>query len=204
MSPSSSPTIWYLTISPDTSSSSSTVAPQAEKNGCTTANVVYLDYLRDDPKIRCGQVIYVAPWDEPQATTPTPEPQQVDPPVEGQYQVRLGTLSQACDPAAKAVVPSFTTAGVSLSPENKLVIDTASAKYELELSDQTLSSYTEKGTRPQDRLGIFTLEQPVNDSFGLNMTLVQMPDQQWSGSWLVSNQDGSQLCGGSIDLLAPK
>ncbi len=176
----------------------------AEKNGCTTASVVYLDYLRDDPNIRCGEIIYVRPWDTPQATTPTPAPQQVDPPVEGPYQVRLGTLSNACDPAAKAFAPSFTTAGVSLSPENKLVVDAASTKYELELSNLTFTSFTEKEGSPQDRLGIFTLEQPVNDSFGLMMTLVQMPDQQWSGSWLVSNQDGSQLCGGSIDLLAPE
>ena len=160
--------------------------------------------MRDDPAIRCGQVIYIDPWTTPEAPTPTPAPQNVDPPVEGQYQVRLGTLSKACDPAAQPFAPSFTTASLDLSPENNLVVDAASAKYELELSTLTYPYYSEKVGGEQPQLGIFTLQQPMDSSFGLMMTLVQMPDKQWTGNWLVSNEDATKLCGGSIDLLPPK
>ena len=175
-------------------------------DGCSTSNVIYLDFVRNDPNIRCGKIIYVEndPWTTPEAPTPTPEPKQVDPPIEGQYQVRLGMLSQVCDPTARSFAPSFTTAGLSLSPENKLVVDAATAKYELEMANVTYPYDGEGVEGRQNRFGIFTLEQPVDDSFGLMMTLFQMTDQQWGGSWLVSKQDGSQLCGGSIDLLAPK
>ena len=165
--------------------------------------MVYLDFVRDDPAIRCGQIIYIDPWTTPEAPTPTPAPQNVDPPTEGQYQVRLGTLSKTCDPAAKPFAPSFTTAGLSLSPENKLVVDAVSTKYKLELSPLTYPYYSEKVGWQQERFGIFTLQQPMESSFGLMMTLVQMPGQQWTGSWLVSNEDAAQLCGGSIDLLPP-
>ncbi len=176
----------------------------AKSDGCSTANVIYLDFVRDDPNVRCGEIIYVEPWATPEATTPTPEPQQVDPPVEGQYQARVGMLSQACDPAAKAYTPSFTSAGLSLSPDNKLVVDTGAAKYELELANLTYPFDVGGRENFHNRFGIFTLQQPVDSTFGLTMSLMQMPDQQWSGSWLVMNEDSSKLCGGSIDLLAPK
>jgi hypothetical protein len=176
---------------------------RTEADGCTSSSVVYLDFVRDDPNVRCGEIIYVDPFTNPEAPTPTPPPQNVDPPDDGQYQVRLGTLSKTCDPAAEPFAPSFTTAGLSLSPENKLVIDAVSTKYELELSTLTYPFYSDKVGEQQDRFGIFTLQQPVDNSFGLMMTLVQMPGQQWSGNWLVTNEDATQLCGGSIDLLPP-
>jgi hypothetical protein len=160
--------------------------------------------VRDDPKIRCGHIIYISAYaPAPKAPTPKPIPQPVDQPVEGQYQVRLGTLSTICDPAAKPFAPSFKTAGLSLSPENKLVVDAASTKYELELSNQAYSYPSADGGGSQDHLGIFTLQQPVTNSFGLMLSLVQMPGQQWAGNWLVTNEDATQLCGGSIDLLPP-
>jgi len=174
-----------------------------EADGCTTASALYLDFMRDDPNIRCGEIIYIDPYRTPTPPTPTPPPQPVEPPVEGQYQVRLGMLSKTCDPAAKPFAPSFKTAGLSLSPENKLVVEAASTKYELELSTLTYPYSSEKVEGRQDRFGLFTLQQPVDDSFGLMMTLVQMPGQQWTGSWLVTNEDATKLCGGSIDLLPP-
>ncbi len=174
-----------------------------EADGCTTASALYLDFVRDDPAIRCGEIIYIDPYDTPTPPTPTPEPQNVEPPVEGQYQARLGMLAKTCDPAAKPFAPSFKTAGLSLSPENKLVVDAASTKYELELSNLSYPYSSQKTGEQQDRLGIFTLQQPVDDSFGFMMTLAQMPDQQWTGSWLVTNEDATMLCGGSIDLLPP-
>ena len=176
----------------------------AEADGCTTASAAYLDFVRDDPAIRCGYIIYISPFATPEAPTPTPAPQNVDPPVEGQYQARIGMLSKTCDPAAKPFAPTFTTAGLSLSPENKLVVDAASTKYELELSTLTYPYSTANMEGEQDRLGIFSLEQPMDSSFNLMMSLVQMPGQQWSGNWLVTNEDASQLCGGSIDLLPPE
>jgi hypothetical protein len=33
---------------------------------------------------------------------------------------------------------------------------------------------------------------------------MQMPGLQWTGTWLVANEDATQLCGGSIDLLPPE
>ena len=176
---------------------------RTETDSCTSSSVVYLDFVRDDPNVRCGQIIYSNPFTTPEAPTPTPAPQNVDPPVEGQYQVRLGTLAKACDPIAQSFAPSFTTAGLSLSPDNKLVVDASSTKYELELSTLTYPYYSEKVGVQQDRLGIFTMQQPMDNSFGLMMTLVQMPDQQWTGNWMVANEDATQLCGGSIDLLPP-
>jgi len=177
---------------------------RTEPDGCTTASAVYLDFVRDDPNIRCGHIIYVDPYRTPTPPTPTPAPQNVEPPVEGEYQVRVGLLAKTCDPAAKRFAPSFKTAGLSLSPENKLIVDAASTKYELELSTLTYPYSSEKVGGQQDRFGLFSLQQPVDKSFGLMMTLTQMPGQQWTGSWLVTNEDASKLCGGSIDLLPPK
>ncbi len=182
------------------------ILTHSSSNGgeCSSSSIIYLDFVRDDPNIRCGKILYVSPFTTPEAPTPTPEPKPVDPPVEGQYQVRIGTLSAACDPAAKGFAPSYTTAGLSLSPENNLVIDAASTKYELELSTLTYPYNSEKDGIQEDRFGIFTLQQPVDSTFGLTMSLVQMPDQQWSGSWLVSDPEATKLCGGSIDLLPPQ
>ena len=87
-------------------------------------------------------------------------------------------------------------------PENKLVVDAATTKYELELSPQTYPYFSGEAGQ-QDRLGIFTLQQPLTNSFGLTLNLVQMPGQQWTGNWLVANEAAPQLCGGSIDLLPP-
>ncbi len=176
---------------------------RTEAGGCTTAGVMYLDFVRDDPAVRCGKIIYVDPFITPEAPTPTPEPQDVDPPLEGPYQVRLGILSKACDPQARNLAPNFSNADVSLSPENKLVIDAASTKYELELSNLTYPFYSQKMAGEQDRYGIFSLQQPLDDTFILMLTLVQMPGRQWSGNWLVMNEDASQMCSGSIDLLPP-
>ncbi len=178
----------------------------AEKDGCSTASVIYLDFVRDDPNVRCGHIIYVEnnPWTTPEATTPTPEPQEVEPPVEGQYQARVGLPFENCDPAAKVFAPSFTSAGLSLSPENKLVVDAAAAKYELELANLAYPYDVEGVEGRQNRFGIFTLQQPMDNTFGLMLTLVQMPDQQWSGNWLVSDTEATKMCGGSIDLLPPK
>ncbi len=177
---------------------------RTEADGCTSASVVYLDFVRDDPNVRCGQIIYIDPFETPEAPTPTPEPQNVDPPVEGQYNVRIGTLTKACDAQAMNFAPSFTTASLSLSAENNLIVDADSTKYELELSKLTYPYSSRREDIRQNRFGIFNLQQPVDDSFGLMMTLVQMPGQQWSGSWVVMNEDASKLCGGSIDLLLPK
>ncbi len=176
---------------------------RTEADGCTSASALYLDFVRDDPAIRCGQIIYIDFFETPTPPTPTPTPQPVEPPVEGEYQVRLGLLAKTCDPAAKPFAPNFKTAGLSLSPENKLVVDAASTKYELELSTLTYPYSSQKVEGQQDRLGLFTLEQPVDNSFRLMMTLGQMPGQQWTGSWLVTNEDATKLCGGSIDLLPP-
>lgn len=177
---------------------------RTEGDACTSASMVYLDFVRDDPNVRCGEVIYIDPWETPEPPTPTPEPQKIDPPIKGPYQVRLGTLGKACDTAAKPFAPNFTTAELSLTPENNLVIDADTAKYELELSSLTYPYSSAKMEGRQDRLGIFTFQQPADSSFGLMMTLMQMPSQQWTGSWLVSNEDAAQICGGSIDLLPPE
>jgi len=72
------------------------------------------------------------------------------------------------------------------------------------MSTLTYPYNSQKIGERQNRLGIFTLQQPVDSSFGLMMSLVQMPNQQWSGNWLVSNEDAAQLCGGSIDLMPPE
>ncbi len=48
--------------------------------------------------------------------------------------------------------------------------------------------------------GVFTLEQPLTDPFQLMMDLVAVPGQGFTGDWLVTNPDGSQMCEGSIDL----
>jgi hypothetical protein len=90
-----------------------------------------------------------------------------------------------------------------LSPENKLVVAAASTQYELELSDLKYSCSTQVSVH-RECLGLFSLQQPLNNAFGLTMSLGQMPGQQWSGTWLVANQDASQLCAGSIDLLPSK
>lgn len=172
-----------------------------EADSCTSASTVYLDFVRDDPNIRCGHIIYINPYQAPKPPTPTPEPKPVEPPLKGTYQVRVGTLAKACDPAAKPFAPSFTVAALSLTPENKLVIDAASKKYELELSNLAYSD--DSGPESIERLGIFTLQQPADSSFNLTMSLFQMSDQQWSGNWLVANGDASKLCTGSIDFLPP-
>ena len=113
-------------------------------------------------------------------------------------------LGKACDPEAQPFAPSFSTAELSLTEQNNLILDAASTRYELELSRLTFPYYSQKAGGEQSRLGLYTLQQPVDSTFGLMMTLVQMPDQQWTGNWLVSNEDASQLCGGSIDLLPPE
>ncbi len=178
----------------------------AEAGGCTRASVIYLDFVRDDPNVRCGQIIYVEnyPWTTPEAPTPTPEPQKVEPPVKEPYQARLGTLTKSCDAGAKAFAPSFTSARLSLTPENNLVVDAGSTKYELEQSNLTYPYNVEGVEGQQNRLGIFNLQQPMDASYGLMMSLTQMPNQQWSGSWVVMNEDATKLCGGSIDLLLSK
>ena len=173
-------------------------------DGCTRASVMYLDFVRDDPNVRCGRIIYVDPFDTPTPPPPTPEPQKVEPPVKDPYQVRIGTLTKACDPGAKAFAPSFTSASLSLTPENNLVVDAAATKYELEQSNLTYPYSAEGMDGHQNRYGIFNLQQPMDDTYGLMMTLNQMPNQQYSGSWLVMNEDASKLCGGSIDLPPPE
>ena len=175
---------------------------QTQDNSCTTAAVVYLDFLRDDPNVRCGEIIYISPFTTPEAPTPTPEPEIVDPPVEGQYRARLGLVARACDPAAQPYAPNFTTAALSLSPENQLVLDTDKTIYELPMSNLTYP-YSSRDYEEHIRQGIFSLEQPIDSSFNLMMTLVQLPGQQWTGNWLVSSVDATQLCTGTIDLLPP-
>lgn len=175
----------------------------AEADGCTSSNVIYLDFVRDDPNVRCGQIIYINPYTTPRPPTATPEPKKVEPPVKGPYKVRLG-MPLACDAAAKPFAPNFTTANLSLSPENKLVIDTTSKKYELELANLTYPYDPGKEKPMQVRYGIFTMGQPLDNTFNFTMSVLQMPDQQWTGGWLVTNGDGSKQCGGSIDMLPPK
>ena len=172
----------------------------SEAGGCTYTSIIYLDFVRDDPAIRCGKIIYVSPLATPKPSTPTPEPKKVDPRIEGKYSARISVLSNACDSQAKSFAPSFQTANLSVSPENKLVLAAPSKRYELELSPLSFSFYSDKTKGEEEHLGIYTLDQPASDTFSLMMTLVRIPELQLSGNWLVNNQDGSKSCGGSIDL----
>jgi hypothetical protein len=171
---------------------------------CTLASVAYLDYVRDDPNVRCGYITDISPYDTPEPPTPTPEPQKVDPPIEGEYQVRVGIPLKACDPAAQAYAPSFTTARLSLTAEERLVLETGTTRYELEQTKLTYSYRPEGAEDEQTLLGIFTLEQLLESPFNLTLSIFQMPAGQWTGNWLVTNEDGSQMCSGSIDLLPPE
>lgn len=172
--------------------------------GCTSASVVYLDYLRDDPNVRCGYIIDISPYETPEAPTPTPEPQKVDPPIEEEYQVRVGIPMQACDPAAQPYAPNFTSALLSLAEEDRLVLEAGTTRYELEPTKLTYSYRPEGAEEEQNLPGIFTLEQLLESPFTLTLSIFQMPNRQWTGNWLVANEDGSQICSGSIDLLPPE
>jgi hypothetical protein len=175
----------------------------ANAGGCTVAGVAYLDYVRDDPNIRCGYITEISPYDTPEPPTPTPEPQKVDPPIEGEYQVRVGIPLTACDPAAQAYAPNFTSAQLSLAAQDKLVLEAGATRYELEPTKLTYRYRPEGAEELQTRSGIFTLEQLLESPFHLMLSILQMPGGEWTGNWLVANEDGSQICSGSIDLLPP-
>ena len=176
----------------------------SESGGCSSSSVIYLDFVRDDPNIRCGKVVYMDPFTTPEAPTPMPKPQNVDPPIEGEYTARFGLLSKACDPQAEALAPNFPTASLSLSPENALAIQSPDTRYQLDLVPLPFEFYSEQTESVEKHLGIFTLQEPLADSYTLMMTLMQIPEQQWSGNWLVTNEDATQLCSGSVDLISPK
>jgi hypothetical protein len=176
----------------------------AEGGGCNVSMSHELIYVRDDPAIRCGKIIDVPVSRTPPPTPPPPGTQPVEPPVEGLYPVRFGMITGTCDAAAQMYAPNFLAASLSLDPQNKLILDAASVRYELEQSSLPLR-YSLSQTQDEFlRLGMFILQPSLADPFQLTMSLVQLPGQQWSGNWLVTNQDGSQKCSGSIDLFAEK
>ena len=176
----------------------------ANAGGCTLASVAYLDFLRDDPNVRCGYITEISPYDTPEPPTPTPEPKKVDPPIEGEYQVRVGIPLKACDPVAQTYAPNFTSAQLSLATQGRLVLEASTTRYELEPTSLTYRYMPEGSEELQTLLGIFTLEQPLESPFNLTLSIFQMPNRQWTGNWLVANEDGSQMCTGSIDLLPPE
>jgi hypothetical protein len=175
----------------------------AYAGGCTITSSIYLDYLRDDPAIRCGLVIYVDPWEAHETPEPTPEPMKVDPPVDEEYLASISTLAKTCDSAAQPYTPNFTAARLSLTPEDRLVVNADSTTYELALSTQTYSDETGPSEGRDYRQGIFSLQQPLEGAFTLTMTLYYMPGSQWNGIWLVLNEETGESCGGSINLLPP-
>jgi hypothetical protein len=127
----------------------------------------------------------------------------VAPPIEGEYQVRVGIPVKACDPAAQTYAPNFTSANLSLTAQDRLVLEAGTTRYELEPTKLTYS-YLPEGAEEQTLSGIFTLEQLLESPFHLTLSIFQMPAGQWIGNWLVANEDGSQVCSGSIDLLPPE
>jgi len=174
-------------------------------DGCTTTQVIYFDFVRDDPNVRCGKIIDLFPLPvnitpDPTPTVPTPSPFE-DPPRVGEYSVRAGIPLEGCDAPAKAFAPEFQTANISFSPAKDLILESPSTRYELKLTDQLIEFYSDRTKDDVDKLGVFTLEQPLTDQFQLMMDLIAVPGHGFTGDWLVTNPDGSQMCGGSIDLL---
>jgi hypothetical protein len=176
----------------------------SEGGGCNVSTTIVLDFVRDDPAVRCGKIIDIPLSSTPVPVQPTSEPQSVDPPLGGEYPVRVGLVLQACDAEAKPYAPDLSTATIRLSPENKLIIETTSNQFELEQTGVPLSFYSAKTFTSDHRYGIFTLQKTLTDPFNLSMTLTQIPGGQWSGNWLVSNGDASKTCSGSIDILSEK
>jgi hypothetical protein len=112
----------------------------AEAGGCTMTHAVYLDFLRDDPAIRCGKIIEIEPdpQDTPEPEPPVETPQPPLPPVEGQYTVRLATIQKDCAAQAKEALPDFLQAGganIGLSPaqDGALMMETHAGSYLLAL-----------------------------------------------------------------------
>jgi hypothetical protein len=188
-----SPTRMVLT---NTSSSS---------QGCTTTQVIYFDFVRDDPNVRCGLIRDLNPMPanitpDPTPTVPTPAPFE-DPPRVGQYSVRAGIPVEGCDAPAKEFAPDFQTANLSFSPEKDLIMESPSSRYELQFTDQLIEYYSDLTQDDVAKFGAFTLDQPLTDQFQLRMDLIAIPGHGFAGNWLVTNPDGSQMCAGSIDLL---
>lgn len=174
-------------------------------DGCTTTQVIYYDFVRDDPNVRCGKIIDLYPippniTPEPTPMVPTPAPFE-DPPRVGQYSVRAGIPLEGCDAPAKAFAPDFQTANLTFTQAKDLILESPSALYELKLTDQLINYYSDRTKDDVDKYGVFMLEQPLNDEFQLMMDLIAVPGHGFTGDWLVTNPDGSQMCGGSIDLL---
>ena len=88
--------------------------------------------------------------------------------------------------------------------QQRLVLEAGATRYELEPTRLTYRYMPEGSEELQTRSGIFTLEQLLESPFHLTLSIFQMPAGEWTGNWLVTNEDGSQLCTGSIDLLPPE
>ncbi len=175
------------------------------RGGCTTSHVVYLDFVRDDPNVRCGKIIDMTPFTTPWPTQTVPTPARLeDPPMEGEYAVRLGIPAEDCDAQAKALAPNFQTATLSFSPEKNLSVQAPSARYEFVLTGLPIVYNSAKTSDYDPKLGAYKLEQPLADNFQLMMNLIEMPGNKLAGNWFVTNSDGSQMCTGSMDLTKSK
>jgi hypothetical protein len=82
-------------------------------------------------------------------------------------------------------------------------METPAGNYLLALGPE-YSFYSNKDNNHGSMQGIYTLEQPVNENYGLSLTLIQISAEQYGGSWQVYSLDGEQYCTGSLDLMAPK
>jgi hypothetical protein len=184
---------------------------RSEKDGCTTTHSVFLDFLRDDPAIRCGKIIEITPEPKPtplETTVPTPTPVPPQPPVKVPYTIRLGVVKKDCVPQAKEALPDFLKTGgadvrLNLTQPGALMLETLSGSYLLALGPE-FNFMSMRDNSHGSMLGIYTLEQPINENYGLSLTLMQVSAEQYGGTWQVYSQDGEQYCTGSVDLLAQK
>jgi hypothetical protein len=180
----------------------------SEAGGCTMTHTAYLDFLRDDPAIRCSKIIEIDP-DETPEPEPTPEPTLPPlPPKEGDYTVRLAYIPKACDAQAKEALPDFLTAQggnirLSPAPDGGLAFEAHSGSYLLALGP-AFNYWSDRDNTHGSKQGMYSLEQPLDDIYQLSMTLMQVSEEQFGGTWHFFSQDGEQYCSGSIDLLAEK
>ncbi len=137
----------------------------SEAGGCTSTYSIYLDFLRDDPAIRCDKIIDAEPGSDSSdssSTVPSPEPPvPPPPPVESNFSVRLAYIDKDC-------------------------------------------YFLENPSRHGTMLGLYGMEQPLDETYTLSLSLFELSAEDFSGSWLIANKDGEKYCDGSIDLMVKK
>ena len=182
----------------------------SEIGGCTIVTSIIFDFVRDDPNVRCGKIIEVEPDRQKTPIPPTVEPPlPPPPPVASNYSVGLAIINNDCDAQAKEALPGFLKAGdsadvrLNAAQDGSLSIETQAGSYLLALGP-AFKYMTTRDYSFQTRLGMYGLEQPLDETYDLSLSLMQLTAEQFSGSWQVSSKDGQQSCTGSVDLLAPK